>query len=62
VITTREVCIKNREPRTITDGLVISQEAFLAVDTSNMRQEFVLMLHHYIERGQIKVRVAEVVQ
>jgi hypothetical protein len=52
--------IKVREPKQLTAGLVVSDEAFLVIDTNAMRMEFQRQLFKHIQDGNIKVQVAEV--
>ena len=54
--------VECREPRTVTAGLVTSGEAFLVLNTDNMRADFQRWLFHHIQEGDIKVQVAEVVR
>jgi hypothetical protein len=42
--------------------MVISQEAFIEIDSSTMSQEFLLKLMYHIGQGNIRVKVSEVVQ
>ena len=49
-----------RSPGMVTDGLVVSREAFIELDTADMRSDFVKFFQHYFEAGMIRVRVAEV--
>ncbi len=51
--------IIHRNPKVLTDGIMICQEAFIEIDTTNMRQDFLLHLMHYLGQGQIRVRVAD---
>jgi hypothetical protein len=43
-------------------ALVVSQEAFIEIDSTHMSQEFLLKLMYHIGQGNIRVRIAEVVQ
>jgi hypothetical protein len=43
-------------------AMVISQEAFIEIDSSGMSQEFLLKLMYHIGQGNIRVKIAEVVQ
>jgi hypothetical protein len=43
-------------------AMVISQEAFIEIDSSTMSQEFLLKLMYHIGQGNIRVKVSEVVQ
>ncbi len=49
-----------RAPRTVSNGLIVSQEAFIELDACHMRADFLQFFQHYYERGMIRVRVAEV--
>jgi hypothetical protein len=43
-------------------AMVVSQEAFIEIDSTHMSQEFLLKLMYHIGQGNIRVRIAEVVQ
>lgn len=49
-----------RAPKMIFDGLVMTREAFIEMDASQMRQDFLQMFVHYHDKGLIRVRVAEI--
>ena len=53
--------IKFREPKKLTANLITSDEAFLVINTNNMRMDFQRQLFKQIRDGNIKVPVAEVV-
>ena len=53
--------IKFREPKKLTANLITSDEAFLVINTNNMRMDFQRQLFKQIRDGNIKVQVAEVV-
>lgn len=53
--------IKVREPKKLTAGLVVSDEAFLVLNTNKMRMDFQRQLFKHIQDGNIKVQVAEVI-
>lgn len=53
--------IKVREPKQLTAGLVVSDEAFLVLNTNNMPLFFQQQLFKHIQDGNIKVQVAEVI-
>jgi hypothetical protein len=50
--------ITHRNPKVITDGIVLYREATIEIDTTNMRQDFLLHLMHYLGEGKIRVKVA----
>jgi hypothetical protein len=52
--------ITHRNPKMITDGIMVCQEAFIEIDTSKMSQTFVQLLMHHMGEGNIRVRVAKV--
>jgi hypothetical protein len=54
--------IRVRRPRTVVAAMVVSQEAFIEIDSSGMSQEFLLKLMYHVGQGNIRVRIAEVVQ
>jgi hypothetical protein len=49
-----------RYPKTISNGLIVSQEAFIELDVDNMRSDFIKMFQYYYATGQISVKVAEI--
>jgi hypothetical protein len=51
--------ITHRNPKMITDGIMVCQEAFIEIDTSKMSQTFVQLLMHHMGEGHIKVHIAE---
>ena len=51
--------ITHRNPKVITDGLVVCQEAYIEVYTKHMSQTFIQLLMHHMSEGHIKVRIAE---
>jgi hypothetical protein len=55
----RENTITHRNPKMITDGIMVCQEAFIEIDTAKMSQTFVHLLMHHMGEGHIKVRMAE---
>lgn len=54
--------IKARKPRTLVAASVVSQEAYIEIDSAGMSQDFLMKLMYHIGQGNIRVRVAEVVQ
>ena len=54
--------IRVRRPRTVVAAMVISQEAFIEIDSSGMGQDFLMKLMYHIGQGNIRVKIAEVVQ
>jgi hypothetical protein len=56
----RDRTITHENPTLISDGLVVCQEAFIQIDTTNMSQTFVHLLMHHMGEGNIRVRVAKV--
>ena len=53
-----EHMITYENPKVITDGIVLYREATIEIDTTNMRQDFLLHLMHYLGEGKIRVKVA----
>ncbi len=54
--------IKTRKPRTLIAASVVSQEAFIEIDSTHMSQDFLMKLMYHIGQGNIRVKVSEVVQ
>ena len=52
--------ITHENPKVISDGLVMCQEAYIEIDTTSMSQTFVHLLMHHMGEGNIRVRVAKV--
>lgn len=50
-----------RKPRTPVASCVVSQEAFIEIDSTGMSQEFLMKLMYHVGQGNIRVKVAEVV-
>jgi len=55
----RENTITHRNPKTITDGIMVCQEAYIEINTKHMRSDFVQRLMYHMGKGHIKVRMAE---
>jgi hypothetical protein len=53
-----EHTITHENPKVISDGLVVCQEAYIEIDTKSMSQTFVHLLMHHMGEGNICVRVA----
>ena len=51
--------IITRKPRTVIAGMVMSQEAFIEIDTRVMRQQFIKELMFHIGQKNIIVKVAQ---
>lgn len=51
--------IITRKPRTVIAGMILSQEAFIEIDTRNMRQQFIKELMYHIGQQNITVKVAQ---
>lgn len=45
-------------PGVLVDDVVVYREATIEIDTTNMRQEFLLWLMHYLSKGDIRVKIA----
>jgi hypothetical protein len=56
----RDRFITHENPKVISDGLVVCQEAFIEIDTTSMSVEFVHLLMHHMGEGHIRVKVAKV--
>jgi hypothetical protein len=54
----RENIITHENPTLISDGIMVCQEAFIEIDTTNMSQTFVHLLMHHMGEGNIRVKVA----
>lgn len=55
-----EHTITHENPKVISDGLVVCQEAYIEIDTKGMSQTFVHLLMHHMGEGNIRVRVAKI--
>jgi regulator of sigma D len=51
--------ITHRNPKMITDGIMVCQEAYIEINTKSMSQTFIQLLMHHMGEGHIKVRMAE---
>lgn len=51
--------IITRKPRTVIAGMILSQEAFIEIDTRHMRQQFIKELMYHIGQQNITVKVAQ---
>lgn len=49
-----------REPRLITNGMIATHDAYIEMDASNMRSDFLNMFMHYQQMGLIRVKVATI--
>jgi len=56
----RENIITHENPKVISDGLMVCQEAFIEIDASLMGSEFVQRLMYHMGEGNIRVKVARV--
>jgi hypothetical protein len=56
----RENIITHENPKVISDGLMVCQEAFIEIDVSLMGSEFVQFLMYHMGEGNIRVKVAKV--
>lgn len=54
--------ITARRPCLLVAGSVVAREAFIEIDSSNMSQDFLLRLMHYIGSGEVRVMVSQVSQ
>ena len=55
----RDTTITHRNPKMITDGIMVCQEAYIEINTKSMSQTFIQLLMHHMGEGHIKVRMAE---
>ena len=51
--------ITHRNPKMITDGIMVCQEAYIEINNKSMSQTFIQILMHHMGEGHIKVRMAE---
>ena len=51
--------ITHRNPKVITDGIMVCQEAYIEVNTKSMSPTFIQLLMHHMGEGHLKVRIAE---
>lgn len=55
----RDTTITHRNPKMITDGIMVCQEAYIEIETTKMSQTFIQLLMHHMGEGHIRVRMAE---
>lgn len=51
--------ITHRNPKVISDGIMLCQEAYIVIEAETMSQSFLHLLMHHMGEGHIKVRIAE---
>lgn len=51
--------ITHRNPKVITDGITVCQEAYIEMNTTSMSQDFLKLLMWHLGEGNIKVKIAE---
>lgn len=51
--------ITHRNPKMITDGIMVCKEAYIEIETTKMSQTFIQLLMHHMGEGHIRVRMAE---
>jgi hypothetical protein len=49
-----------RDPVTISNGMLITKDAFIELDAPNMRSDFLKFFQHYYNEGMIRVKVARI--
>lgn len=49
-----------RDPIQISNGICVSNDAFIELDAQNMRNDFLQFFQYYYSRGMIRVKVARV--
>jgi hypothetical protein len=54
----RERTITHENPKVISDGLMVCQEAYIEIDASYMRSDFVKRLMYHMGEGHIRVKMA----
>lgn len=54
-----EQTITHRNPKVITDGITVCQEAYIEMNTTNMTQGFLKLLMWHLGEGNIRVKIAE---
>jgi len=54
----RENTITHENPTVITDGIMVCQEAYIEIDASYMRTDFVQRLMYHMGEGHIRVKMA----
>lgn len=54
-----ENTITHRNPKMITDGITVCQEAYIEINTTSMTQGFLKLLMWHLGEGHIKVKIAE---
>lgn len=51
--------ITHRNPKVITDGIMVCQEAYIEINAEQMSQSFLHLVMHHMGQGNIRVRIAE---
>ncbi len=59
-INRHEYKIVVRDPVSISNGMLLTKDAFIELDAQHMRSDFLQLFHHYYERGMIRVKVARI--
>ena len=59
-ISRQEYKIVVRDPVSINNGIVVTQDAYIELDAVNMRSDFLKYFQHYYNQGMIRVKVARI--
>jgi len=49
-----------RDPVRISNGICVTNDAFIEMDAQHMRSDFLKYFQHYYEQGMIRVKVARI--